>query len=56
MNILVNQRKNSCAEKVQKTIRGFVSRNKTIELMKRQHLGDNMVFFEGMKEELMNEC
>ena len=37
-------------------MRGFISRNKTMELLKEIHLGANMKYFEAIRKKLMDDC
>jgi len=56
MNMLVSQRRHSAAELAQSIMRGYVSRQKTLEEMKRTHLGEHMVYFEELKEKLRGDA
>lgn len=55
INKMIRTRAYTRATCVQKFMRGFLSRNKTMELLKEIHLGANMRYFEAIRKKLMDD-
>lgn len=56
MNSLVTQKKQEKATRIQKFLRGYISRSKTMEVMKHRYLSDNFEFFDKVREKCREDA